>query len=116
MRSRELEDYAARWSPSGDGERSNCQLFLTELCAVIDLHKRRHCIDATKQFAEVGRGSRRAPIKAPAGRNMPAVSSLRDADQGAAGALPYRDVGERILERLIGPGKVRVAENGRLQS
>ncbi len=35
----DLEAFLARWSPSGGGERSNYQLFLTELCAVLDLPK-----------------------------------------------------------------------------
>jgi hypothetical protein len=31
----EIESFIARWAPSGGGERSNYQLFLTELCGVI---------------------------------------------------------------------------------
>ncbi len=37
--SRDIEDFIARWSPSGGGERSNYQLFLAELCAVLGVPK-----------------------------------------------------------------------------
>ncbi len=39
MPSSELEDFIARWSPSGGGERSNYQLFLSELCDLIGVPK-----------------------------------------------------------------------------
>lgn len=32
-----IEAFIARWGPSGGGERSNYQLFLTELCALLDV-------------------------------------------------------------------------------
>lgn len=31
----DIEAFIARWSPSGGGERSNYQLFLAELCALL---------------------------------------------------------------------------------
>ncbi len=33
--SRNVDDFIARWGPSGGGERSNYQMFLTELCTLI---------------------------------------------------------------------------------
>ncbi len=33
----DIEAFIERWSPSGGGERSNCQMFLTELCALIEV-------------------------------------------------------------------------------
>ena len=32
-----IEKFIKRWSPAGGGERSNYQMFLTELCALIDV-------------------------------------------------------------------------------
>ena len=32
-----VADFIARWGPAGGGERSNYQMFLTELCAVLDV-------------------------------------------------------------------------------
>ena len=32
-----IEDFIARWEPSGGGERSNCQMFLAELCRLLDV-------------------------------------------------------------------------------
>lgn len=37
MPSQGIEEFIARWSPSGGGERSNYQLFLTELCDLLDV-------------------------------------------------------------------------------
>ena len=32
-----IEDFIARWEPSGGGERSNCQMFLAELCRLLEV-------------------------------------------------------------------------------
>ncbi len=32
-----IEAFIARWSQASGSERANCQLFVTELCAVLDL-------------------------------------------------------------------------------
>jgi len=32
-----IDDFIARWEPSGGGERSNCQMFLAELCRLLDV-------------------------------------------------------------------------------
>ena len=32
-----IDDCIARWEPSGGGERSNCQMFLAELCRLLDV-------------------------------------------------------------------------------
>ena len=37
--SAELESFIARWSPSGGGEHSNYQLFLSELCGLLAVPK-----------------------------------------------------------------------------
>ena len=32
-----VEAFITRWSPTGGGERSNCHMFLTELCTLIEV-------------------------------------------------------------------------------
>ncbi len=32
-----VEAFIARWSPTGGGERSNCHMFLTEFCTLIEV-------------------------------------------------------------------------------
>jgi len=33
----DVEKFISRWKPSGGGERSNCQMFLSELCVLLDV-------------------------------------------------------------------------------
>ncbi len=48
-----LEAFIARWQPSGGSERANYQLFLTELCAVLDLPQPDPAQDDTRDNAYV---------------------------------------------------------------
>ncbi|WP_420466621.1 class I SAM-dependent DNA methyltransferase [Panacagrimonas sp.] len=49
----DLEAFIARWQPSGGSERANYQLFLTELCAVLDLPQPDPAQDDTRDNAYV---------------------------------------------------------------
>ncbi len=49
----DIEAFIERWSPSGGGERSNCQMFLTELCALIDVPPPDPVVEAERDNAYV---------------------------------------------------------------
>ncbi len=49
----DIEAFIERWSPSGGGERSNCQMFLTELCALIGVAPPDPAVEADSENAYV---------------------------------------------------------------
>ncbi len=49
----EIEAFIERWSPTGGGERSNCHMFLTELCALIDVPPPEPAVEAESENAYV---------------------------------------------------------------
>ncbi|MBI1176870.1 hypothetical protein GC207_05470 [bacterium] len=61
----------------------------------------------------VGRRSRGASTSDPTGQNTARASSFQDSDRGSAGASPYRDVDEIILERLVALNHERAEEEKR---
>ncbi len=45
-----VEAFIARWQSAGGSERANCQLFLGELCALLDKEVYRYRVDYWQWF------------------------------------------------------------------
>ncbi len=48
-----IDDFIARWAPSGGGERSNCQMFLVELCRLFELDEPEPAVEDESRNAYV---------------------------------------------------------------
>lgn len=62
----EIEAFISRWSPTGGGERSNYQMFLTELCTLLDVPIPEPAVEDESQNAYVF--ERKVPARRIEGR------------------------------------------------
>ncbi len=64
-----VEAFITRWSPTGGGERSNYQMFLTELCKLIEVPRPEPAVEDESQNAYVF--ERKVPARRIEGRTTP---------------------------------------------